>query len=184
MISAILAILGSSTVGSLLGGLFALWNRKADIEAKRVELAHEASRWTHELAVKDKDLEYAKLEAAGRKDAAIIEGEAVIESARFAAIGQAQQADAITAEELKQAGKWKVLLVFAGALRQFIRPVITVVLVAAATYLNWILIQRLGDSWADLSKEQRYDIGMQAFAWITGQASAVVSYWFVSRNKT
>jgi len=184
MISAILAILGSSTVGSLLGGLFALWNRKADVEAKRVELAHESARWTHELAVKDKDLEYAKLEAAGRKDVAIIEGESAIESARFVAIGQSHQADQITAEELKQAGKWKFLLVFAGALRQFIRPVITVVLVFAATYLNWVLIQRLDAGWAELTQQQRYDVGMQAFAWITGQASAVVSYWFVSRNKT
>lgn len=184
MISAILAILGSSTVGSLLGGVFALLNRKADIEAKRVEQAHESARWTHELAVKDKDLEYARAEAAGRKDVAIIEGESAIEAARFAAVGQAHQADQITAEELKQAGKWRFLLVFAGALRQFIRPVITVVLVSAATYLNWVLIQRLDAGWADLTQQQRYDIGMQAFAWVTGQASAVVSYWFVSRNKT
>jgi len=184
MISAILAILGSSTVGSLLGGVFALLNRKADIEAKRAELAHETARWTHELAVKDKDLEYARVEAAGRKDVAIIEGESAIESARFVAVGQAHQADQITAEELKQAGKWKVLLVFASALRAFIRPVITIVLVAAATYLNWILINRLGDGWSGLSREQQFEVGMQALMWITGQASAVLGYWFVSRNKT
>lgn len=182
MISALLALLGSSTIGSLVGGIFAFLNRKADIDAKRLDLAHEVNRWTHEAVLRDKDLEIARQEAQGRKDVAIIEGDSTVEAARMVAIGAAQAADKISAAEIKAAGAWGWLLVLASALRSFIRPIITVVLVSAAVCLNWVLIGKLTDSWADLSPAQQYDAAMQAFAWITGQASAVLAYWFVSRG--
>jgi len=182
MIAAILSLLGSSAVGSLLGGVFALLNRKADVEAKRLDLEHERNKWIHEATLRDKDIALAQAEAQGRKDVAIIEGDAAIESARMAAIGLSHQADKLDAETLKHAGKWKGLLVTVEAGHKAIRPIITVILVGAAVYLNWLLIGRLTDGWEAFSPAQRYDASMQAFAWITGQASAVLGYWFVSRG--
>lgn len=184
MLSAILSILGSSAFGSILGGVFAFLNRKTDLEAKKLDLQHEAARWGHELHVKDKDLEYAKLEAQGRKDVAIVEGEAAIESARMAAIGAAQQADRVTAEELRSAGKLRWLLVLAMAVNKWVRPVATVVLAAAAISVNLMLMERLTDGWATLTPAQQFDAAMQAFAWITGQASAALGYWFVARGSS
>lgn len=184
MIAAILSLLGSSAVGSILGGLFAFLNRKADMETKRMDLEHERNRWTHDLAVKDKDLEYARAEAAGRKDVAIIEGEATIESARFEAIAASQAADRVTADELKAAGKMRWLLVLGIAMNRWIRPLATIILAGAAIYINLLFVGKLVEVWPTLDAAKQYDAAMQAFAWITGQAGAVLGYWFVSRGSS
>jgi seryl-tRNA(Sec) selenium transferase len=76
MLSAILAILGSSTVGSLIGGIFAFLNKKADIEIKKLDQAHE-------LELRKEDRELAKVEAEGRLQVAVAEAEGSIESARM-----------------------------------------------------------------------------------------------------
>lgn len=182
MIAALLSLLGSSAVGSIIGGLFAFLNKKSDLDAKRIDLEHEANRWAHELSLRDKDLEYAKVEAKAKQDVAVVEGEATIEAARFTAIAASQQADKITADEINAAGQYKWMLVIGSAMKACIRPVITAVLVGAAVYLNYILIGKLTENWATLDKTQQFEASMQAFAWITGQASAVLGYWFVSRG--
>lgn len=184
MIAALIALLGSSTVGSLVGGIFAFLNRKVDVDMRKLELEHEVAKWGFDLQKRAADLEIVKAEAQGRKEVAIVEGESTVEAARFDAIGKAQEADKITADEIKAAGTWGWLLVLASALRGFIRPVITIVLVGAAVYLNWVLIGRLTEGWATLTPAQQFEAGMQAFAWVTGQASAVLAYWFVSRGSS
>jgi hypothetical protein len=184
MLSAILSIFGSSAFGSVLGGLFAWLNRKTDMEAKRMDLAQEQARWTHDLAVKDKDIEYAKAEAAARKDVAIVEGEATVEAARMAAIAASQTADKVTAEELQAAGGWRWLLVLASTFNKLIRPVATVILTCFAVYINLMLIQELVAVWPKLPQDKQFDAAMQAFAWITGQAAAALGYWFVARGSS
>lgn len=184
MITAILSILGSSTVGSIIGGLFAWANKKTEAEFKRIDLEHEKARWEHDLKLRDKDLEYARIESQGKVDVAFKEAEGAIESARFGAISDVQQADVLTADQMKSAGNWRAVLVLADAFRRMIRPVVTVLLVGCALWINTELISRLVLDWPNLTAEQRFDAGMQAFAWVTGQASAVLAYWFVSRGGT
>lgn len=176
MIAAILAILGSSTVGTLIGGVFAFLNRKADIEAKRLDNEHA-------LALRRADLEIAQAEAHGKLQVAVVETDGAIESARMVAIGQANAADALAADQIKAAGRWGgLLLVLTDVLRRIIRPGITIALVGAALALNWMLIERLAITWPTLTPAQQLDAAMQAFAWITGQASMVLGYWFISRG--
>lgn len=182
MITAILSVLGSSAFGSIIGGVFAWLNRKADAEAKRAELEHEARRWDHDLRLRAADMEMAKAEAAGRREVAIIEGDAQAETARMQAIGQSHEADRLSAEELKAAGGMRWLLVLVAGLNKLVRPLSTLALGGCALYLNWILIDRLGQGWGDLTLAQRFEAGMQAFAWVTGQASAAFGYIFVSRG--
>lgn len=182
MITAILSLLGSSAFGSIIGGIFAFLNKKSDLDVKRLELDHEKAKWANDLQVKDKDLEYAKVEAEGRKQVAVVEGDYAAEVARLNAIGQSFEADKLDEGTLKAAGKWKGWLVLGKAMQAWIRPVLTVVLTGAAIYLNWLLIGKLTEQWPGLDKAQQYEMGMQAFAWITGQASAALGYWFVSRG--
>ncbi|MCA2910117.1 MAG: hypothetical protein IM328_12315 [Microcystis sp. M034S1] len=177
MLSAILAILGSSTVGSLIGGIFAFLNKKADIEIRRLDQAHE-------LELRKEDRELAKVEAEGKLQVAVAEAEGSIESARMTAIGQAHAADTLDADEIKSAKGWAWLLILTDVYRRLIRPNLTLVLVGMALYLNWLLVELLGAGWGTLSKQQQYEAAMQAFAWITGQASAVIGYWFVSRGQS
>lgn len=182
MIASIIALLGSSAFGSIIGGIFAILNRKADVETKRLDLEHERARWDHEGAMRDKDLAVAQAEASSRKDIAIIEGESAFQSARMGAIGEIAGAERVTADDIKAAGKWGFLLVWAAVLNKLIRPVLTVLLAAGALYLNWLLIHHMTDGWADMTPGQRFEAGMQAFAWVTAQASTAFAYWFVSRG--
>lgn len=184
MISAILSILGSSAFGSLIGGVFAFLNRKSDLEAKKLDLDHERGRWAHELVVRDKDIEFAKVEAAARKDVAVVEGEASMNVARFAAIAAAQAADRVNADEIKAAGKLGWLLVVTSAALRLVRPVATVILAGAALYINILLVNKLVAAWPSLTPAQQLDSAMQAFAWVTGQASAALGYWFVARGSS
>ena len=71
MIASLIALLGSSAVGSLIGGVFAFLNRKTDIEVKRIELAHEVDKWSHDLKVRESDLAIAKEEAKSKLDVAV-----------------------------------------------------------------------------------------------------------------
>lgn len=182
MIASLLALLGSSAVGSLIGGVFAFLNRKTDIEVKRIELSHEVQRWGHELAVRESDLLIAREEAKAKLDVAIVEADGAIESARMTAIAQVQVADKVSAEEMKMAGKWKFLLVWATVFNKLIRPGLTVALAGAALYLNWLVIARLVETWPTMASPQQFEIGMQSFAWVTAQASMAFGYWFVSRG--
>lgn len=182
MIAGILSILGSSAVGSLLGGIFAFLNRKADMEMKKLELAHEVARWTQDLQLRDKDIQYAREEAAGKKEVAIVEADGAIETARMQAIATSFEAEKISADELKAAGKWRWLLILTSILNRVIRPLITLLLAGTAIYINMMLVGRLTDSWSTLTAAQQYDAALQAFSWITGQAAAVLGYWFVSRG--
>lgn len=182
MIAALLSLLGSSAVGSLIGGVFAFLNRKADMEAKKMDHDHEQSRWSHELAVKKSDLEIAQAEAQGKLDVAMVEADGQIEAARMDAIAKANEADRITADEIKAAGKLGWVFVLTSAFNKVIRPILTVVLAGAALYLNWLVIDKLTASWSTLTPVQQFETGMQAFAWVTAQSSMAFSYWFVSRG--
>lgn len=176
--------LGSSAFGTIIGGIFAALNRKADLDAKRIDNEHEARRWANDIAMRNKDIELAQAEAAGRKDVAIIEGDASIETARMQAIAAAQAADIVTADQIKAAGSWGWLLAIGSAMRILIRPVLTVVLTLSAIYLNWLLIDLMRDGWPGMTPGQKLTIGMAALGWITVQASSVISYWFVVRGNT
>jgi hypothetical protein len=182
MIAALLSLLGSSAIGSLIGGVFAFLNRKTDIQAKQIELAHEKDKWEHDLRVRESDLAIAKAEAQSRLDVAVVEGNATVDAARMSAIAQVQMAEKVTAEEIKAAGWWGWLLVWASAFNKLVRPVLTIALAAAALYINWLVIEKLTGGWLALSADRQYEAGMQAFAWVTAQASMAFGYWFVSRG--
>lgn len=183
MIATILSILGSSTVGSLMGGLLGIWNKKNDLEVKRLDNDLERDRWKHELESKRADLEIVRAEAQGSKEVAIIEGEATVGAAQFAAIAQVNQADRITADEITAAGKWGFMLVLNRALTTFVRPSLTYIVGMTAVVVNCIVIHYfLTISFSGLPVDEQLNVGLQAFAWITGQASAMFTYWFVARG--
>lgn len=184
MITALLSLLGSSAIGSLIGGVFAFLNRKTDIVAKQIELAHEKDRWAHELAVRESDLAIAREEAKAKLDVAVIEGDATVDAARMGAIAAIAQAERLDGAELQHAGWWGFLLVWANVLNKMIRPVLTVGLIGAALYVNWLVIDMLTRDWPSLTNPQRFESGMQAMSWITAQASVVIAYWFVSRGSS
>lgn len=180
----ILALLGSGAVGSIIGGVFAFLNRKEAAKAKVIENEHEQKRWEHNLKEREADLKIVQAEAGGRFQVAQAEAEGVAEAARFTALTEAHKGDAVGSDEIKAAGKLGWLFVLVSAFAKIIRPAMTVALVGAALYVNWLLIEKLGFVWGDLTTDQQISTGMQAFSWVTAQGSVVISYWFVSRGNS
>lgn len=185
MLTMLLAFLGSSGFGSILGGVMGFLNRKVDLEAKRMDLEHERSRWGHEAAMREADLRQVQAEAAGRREVAVVEGESAAEVARMAALSAAYASDNLDPAALDKAGWWRWTLVLADAMRRFIRPGATVALLAGTMYVNWLLIDKLtGPSWSSLDATQRHELALQAISWLGAQTSAALSYWFVSRGSS
>lgn len=175
IIAGLLSILGSSAFGTILGGIFAILNKKTDLDMKRMDYAQE-------LALRDKDLELTRVEALGKKEVAIIEEDAAFDVSRMNAMAVAQAADHVSASEITAAGRLGWMYVVADVFNKFIRPTATVVLTGMAIYINYLLVDKLTIGWNTLPIPQQIEIGMQAFAWITGQGSAVLGYWFFSRK--
>lgn len=184
ILSAIFAFLGSSAFGSILGGVMGFFNRKVDLEQKKLELEHEAKRWGHELALRSADLEQVKAEAAGRREVAVVEGEASVEAARMVALSAAYASDKLDGDEIKAAGWWGWTLTLSDAFRRFIRPGATVALLAGTMWVDAVLIDMLTDkaTWLAMTVDQRHDLALQSIAWLSAQASAALSYWFVARG--
>lgn len=172
----------SPLFGSALGGLFAWLKGNQDLKGKSLDQEFEIKKQSHELALRDKDIALANAEAQGKKEVAIVEGDAMVEAARYGAIAQIEQADQVTADEIKNAGWWAWLLVLVSAMRKSVRPVLTYAMVGSALWLNFEVLSRLTANWGTLTVVQQYDAGMQAFAWVTTQASGIITYWFMTRK--
>lgn len=171
MISAILSLLGSSAVGTIIGGVFAFLNKKQDAELELAKLQHE-------LVLRDKDIELMKAEQTG-----VMRVASEFESLEKFAMNKATDYDRLDAETLNRSGKWGSLIIFAESVRRFIRPVATIALLAGALWVNYIILTHVTANWGDLSNEQKSDIIAQCLGWIFGQSSAIIAYWFVSRGK-
>ena len=171
-------LLGSSAIGTLIGGALALLNRRADMKAKELELQHDRARWVHDLALRGKDIELAQLEARARLDVAVVEGDAQVETARMAAIAAAEAADSTSADELRAAGKWRWALVLASAYRKSMRSVLTTLVGGAAVWVNLSLAWEFKAGPAALDPELLH----QALSWVSAQASMMFAYWFVARG--
>lgn len=183
----ILELLGSSVFGTALGGFFAWMNKRNELEAKRLDHAHAEKQWAAQreerVELRRVDLQIAQSEAQSAKDVAVVEGDSRIEAARMGAMAAAQTADKVTAEELQAAGGWRGFLVLAATLNKLIRPVATITLTYYAVRLSMVLIERMtGTDWGAFTQTQRLDTGMEAYRWITVQASAALGYWFMNRS--
>jgi hypothetical protein len=182
MLEAILPMLASGPVGLLVGGVTAFFKGKQELEARRLELQFQDKKFAHEITLRKSDLEIAQAEAQGKKDVAIVEGDSAVEAARMAAMAQASVSDAVTSDQLKEAGPiGKVFLAFVGGLQKLLRPGLTLYLVILAAGVNGLILAAWPSTYPTLPPEQKIKVIMDAVSWVTGQASAVLGYWFYQR---
>lgn len=157
----ILSILGSSAIGTIIGGVFAYLNKKQDINL-------EIAKLQHALQLRDKDIELSKIEAQANVQISM-EG---TEQARFLAIQHTADQDS---DYSKAPSYVQFLLVIADFLRKLIRPLSTALLLSGALYCCYMTVT--------LVKDPSPAMLDQALGWIFGQSAAIISYWFVSRGR-
>jgi hypothetical protein len=84
----LIKLISSAGFGTMFGGVMGLFNRKADLEVKKLELEEAKDQREHELAMRDKDAAIMEKEWAGRTQVAQIEGEAKVDAAGFDALAK------------------------------------------------------------------------------------------------
>lgn len=176
------AIFGSGGFGTLIGGATGLFNKWLDQRNRQMEMTHEQARWAHDLLVKDKDIEYAKAEAAGRRDVAIVEGTATIEAEAYKAMASAYASDRVSDAAWEGTRGWqRGVLVMLEALNKSVRPIVTYAFLVSVLYMNWRVVHYLGDHWMLFDAVQKTTIAQQVIGWTLLQAGAAFGYWFVMR---
>lgn len=161
MITALLTFFSSGAVGSLIGLVGGYFNRKLDLEAKKLD--HE-----HDLKKLDKDLEYMKAEYEQRTAIATIESEGRTDVAAYGAMSASY--DYAKPDDSS----------FASTFAQLIRPLITLAFFALTVYIFYTLNTKISIS--VLSGESMEKVYLTVIEWILFQAGITIGWWFANRQ--
>ncbi len=166
----IIKLISSAGFGTMFGGVMGLFNRKADLEAKKLDLQDAQNQRAHELAMRDKDAAIMEKEWAGRTQVAQIEGESKVDAAAFDALAKSY-------DFAKPAPGGKM-----EAFSAFIRPFISLAYFLVTSFgSGWILYYAFSVKTVTLSPEQWYELVMYVIAWVAFMAGATIGWWYAMR---
>lgn len=168
-IGGIIKLLGSAGFGTLFGGIMGIFNRKADLAQKKVELEQERARWDHELALKDADARIMREEAAARLAVAQTEAEAKVEVAGY----QAMQA---SYDYAKPAPGSKM-----EAFSSFIRPAVTLAFFLASAALTACLYWKAFEFGMTIPSDKVTELLFLVTDWTLAMAGTTIGWWFATR---
>lgn len=166
MISGILAILGTSGFGAILGALGGLVNRWMDYKTRSLDIELKKMDHEHEEKLRGMDIEAMKMETEGKIHIATVEGEAKIEAAGYSTLSESYKHDSKI--------KGTPLTDFC---RAVIRPLITVIFVGIVCYINYRVWEIMDAQKVELTTEQLFEI----IRWTLFEASVVIGWWFANR---
>lgn len=172
MLSLIVSLFSTSGVGSLIGWVGGLMNRKIDLAAKQAE-------YKYSLDMRDKDLAETQAEAAGR----VAVAERQTETARATAEGITEQAAySAMAEGYKEqthelGGKWA----WVDATSKLIRPVVTVLFVSISLGISVYIIHKAIQSGVAFTVDDWKEWVTYVVHWVFFQAGVVIGWWFANR---
>lgn len=166
----IIKLLSSAGFGTIFGGVMGLFNRKADLDVKRLELQDARDQRAHELSMRDKDAAIMAQEWRGRTEVAQIEGAAASEKAGYDALAKSY-------DFAKPAPGGKM-----EAFSSFVRPFISLAyFIVTSIGSAWIIYYAFAVKGISLSTEQWYDLVMYVIAWVAFMAGATIGWWYAMR---
>jgi hypothetical protein len=163
MLTAILAILSSTGVGSIIGLLGGIANRWIDLKNKDRDYAFELQKM-------DKEREYLKDEIAGKVEVATIEGEAKIESSAYDAL----QASYSFAQTDRRDG-------WVDKFSKAVRPFLTLAFFFLSMYVFYEIHTLLKNAGEALDVAEVMKLYKYAIEWIFFQAGVSIGWWFAMR---
>lgn len=158
----VIKLLGSSSIGSALGWIGGVIQRKQDIQLRKLELDHELSKM-------DKETAQMQLELAGKERIASIETEGKIESSRFDAIAESYKT------QFSGSGK-------AVAFAKIIRPAATAWFIIASSGLLGTIVYLAVDAGVKFTPDQWKAWLDYSFEWFFFQAGVIIAWWFSVRS--
>lgn len=171
IVALILKLFGSSSVGSAIGWVGGLLNRRLDLEAKKLDLAFEGRKLEHELAMRDKDAAIMSLELAGKEKIAVVQTEGATAVAAYTALEASYKHDA----EMQAGPRMQ-------AFSKFVRPFTSMVFLAVSQALI-VVILWCAFVWYDVRFEQSFwaDLVVYVVSWEFFQASLCIGWYFANR---
>lgn len=161
MLSTILAILSNSSIGSIIGWVGGLLNRKIDLEAKKFD--HQ-----HELLLRDKDLEQTKVE---------LEGKIAVEDRQIEQTAYGAMAEGFKEQATLIGGKYS----WTDAVSKLIRPVTTILFLFFSFFISVYILYTAFNAGISFSPEDWKLWATKILEWIFFQSGVVIGWWFANR---
>lgn len=166
MIEFIVALMGSSGFGALIGAAGGLINRWVDYKTKSLEIEMKKLDHAHDEKMREIDVSMMQMEVDGKIQVATIEGEARVETAGYSALSESYKHDS----RLKGTP-------FTDFLRSAVRPLVTFVFLALICYINYKVWSIINEGQLALTADQIFEI----IRWTLFEASVILGWWFANR---
>ena len=163
MLEIILGILGSGGFGSLAGLVGGYFNRKLDLEAKKLEIEDNKGKRLFEL-------DYMKSEYANKLQISTIEADAVVEAAGYAAM-----------KESYNFAKTSIEDGLVDKISKAVRPLITISFLIGSVVIFWQLQKQVDYLQTNLNIVDVIRIYVIVIEWILFQAGVCIGWWFAMR---
>lgn len=169
LLGGVIKLLGSAGFGSLFGGIMGIFNRKADLAQKRLELEHETRRWEHELQQREADARIMQIEVQGKLQIAQTEAEAAIEVEGYKAMQSSYDYARPTAGSKME------------AFASFVRPAVTLAFFGLSAVLTgWVYWQAFSDGFA-MPSDRKAELASLVTEWTLSMAGVTIGWWFGTR---
>lgn len=166
----LIKLLSSAGFGTIFGGVMGLFNRRADLEVKKLDIADAANQRAHDLAMRDKDAAIMAQEWAARTQVAQIESATTIEKEAYDALAKSYDF-----AKAAPGGKME-------AFSAFVRPFISLCyFLTTSAGSAWILYYAFTVKNIALTADQWYDLVMYVIAWVAFMAGATIGWWYAMR---
>jgi hypothetical protein len=174
MLSAILAVFSSGGFGSLIGLVGGYFNRKVDLEAKKLEYKDKEDERNHEVTMLTAQKEYMVEEAKAKLQVATVESEAQVETAGYGAMAASYNFAKTT-----PADGW------VDKASKIVRPLLTLLLFGLTMYIlyqiNDLVWAMEGIKSDPAFRGQLTDIWVEMIKWVSFQTGVCVGWWFAMR---
>lgn len=166
----LIKLVGSAGFGTIFGGVMGYFNRKADLELRKLEYDDKQKERGYMLAVKDKDAMIMDREWRGRMQVAEIEGATAIEQSAYSALGESYKF-AVPEKGTRMA-----------AFSSFVRPFLSLgYFVVSSVGTGYILYYAFWVYKITLSQETMTELLMFVIQWFAFMAAATIGWWFAMR---
>ena len=166
----LIKLLSSAGFGTIFGGVMGYFNRKADLELKKLEYVDRKSERAYQLMLKDKDAAIMDREWRGRLQVATVEGDVKKEKAAFDALAESYKF-AVPEKGTRMA-----------AFSSFVRPFLSLGYFAISSFgSGYIIYYAFYVYKITLSTEQLFELLMFVISWFAFMAGATIGWWFAMR---
>lgn len=173
LFAGLIKLLGSAGFGTVFGGAMGWFNRRADLDVKKLELEDRDRQRAHELEQRKLDAAILEREYAARIQVATIEGVSQVDQASYQAL--AKSYDFAPPQRGSKMESFST----------FVRPFISIAYFVVSTVGAGYVVHRVFHvEHLTFSPEQWFELVHFVISWMAFMAGTTVGWWFAARSGT